>query len=287
MKLAKLFGLMRGNLVLFISVLYLVVLVTVSLTAPWIAPFDYAEQDRSAILSAPTFHFYEHGVLSHFLGTDAVGRDLLSTLMYGGRYTLLIGGSVIVLSACVGIVIGLFAGFFGGTLDYFLMRLMDLILSFPSLLLALVLVAVLGPGLVNSTIAIAVVQLPHFVRLVRAQVMQEKKKDYFAAVKILGASRLRLMFIHLLPNCVSPIIVQSTLNFSEAILSAAALGFLGLGAQPPTPEWGTMLADAREFIFKAWWVAFFPGLAILITVLAINILGDSLRDKLDPRLKKA
>jgi dipeptide transport system permease protein len=164
---------------------------------------------------------------------------------------------------------------------------MDIILAFPSLLLALVLVAILGPGLFNAMIAIAVVLQPHFARLTRAAVMNEKNREYVTSARLAGANHLRLMFVTILPNCLAPLIVQATLSFSNAILEAAALGFLGMGAQPPTPEWGTMLARGREFITSAWWIVTFPGLAILITVLAINLIGDGLRDALDPKLKRS
>ena len=167
------------------------------------------------------------------------------------------------------------------------MRIMDIILAFPSLLLALVLVAILEPSLTNAMIAIAIVAQPHYVRLTRASAMGELQKDYVTSARVVGAGRARLMFITVLPNCLAPIIVQAALSFSTAILDAAALGFLGMGAQPPTPEWGTMLAEAREFILRAWWVVTFPGLAILITVLSINLMGDGLRDALDPKLKRS
>jgi dipeptide transport system permease protein len=192
-----------------------------------------------------------------------------------------------VLSLVSGVTVGLIAGFFGGVVDTIIMRVMDIILSFPSLILALVLVAILGPGLMNAMIAIALVLQPHFARLTRAAVMAEKNREYVVAARLAGASRLRLMFKTILPNCMAPLIVQGTLSFSNAILDAAALGFLGMGAQPPTPEWGTMLAEAREFITRAWWVVTFPGLAILITVLAINLVGDGMRDALDPKLKRS
>jgi dipeptide transport system permease protein len=168
-----------------------------------------------------------------------------------------------------------------------IMRIMDVILAFPSLLLALVLVAILGPGLLNAMIAIALVLQPHFARLTRAAVMAEKNREYVMAARVAGASKTRLMFRTILPNCLGPLIVQATLSFSNAILDAAALGFLGMGAQPPTPEWGTMLAEAREFILRAWWVVTLPGLAILITVLAINLMGDGLRDAFDPKMKRS
>ena len=229
----------------------------------------------------------EGGSASFLLGTDAVGRDILSRLIYGTRYSLFIGVIVTVIALVGGIVIGVFAGYFRGWVDTVIMRLMDIILAFPSLLLALVLVAVLGPGLTNAMIAIALVFQPHFVRLTRAAVMAEKSRDYVVAAKVAGAGPLRLMFKTILPNCMAPLIVQATLSFSNAILDAAALGFLGMGAQPPTPEWGTMLAEAREFILRAWWVVTLPGLAILVTVLAINLMGDGLRDALDPKLKRS
>jgi dipeptide transport system permease protein len=212
---------------------------------------------------------------------------MLSRLIYGSRYSLFIGCIVVSLSLFVGVVVGLIAGYVGGTLDTFVMRVMDIILSFPSLLLALALVAILGPSLINAMIAIALIQQPHYVRLVRASVMVERSKDYVTAARVSGVGPLRLMFVTILPNCMAPLLVQAALSFSNAILDAAALGFLGMGAQPPAPEWGTMLAEAREFILRAWWVVTFPGLAILITVLAINLMGDGLRDALDPRLKRS
>ena len=194
---------------------------------------------------------------------------------------------VVVLALAGGITVGLIAGYFKGWVDALIMRLMDIILAFPSLLLALVLVALLGPSLTNAMISIAIVLQPHYVRLTRAAVMGEMVKDYVTSAKVVGAGTGRLMFRTILPNCMPPIIVQAALSFSTAILDAAALGFLGQGAQPPTPEWGTMLADSREFITSAWWIVTLPGLAILLTVLAINLVGDGLRDALDPKLKRS
>ncbi len=194
---------------------------------------------------------------------------------------------MVLIAASVGIVLGVLAGYFRGWVDTVIMRVMDVILAFPSLLLALVLVAILGPGLVNAMLAISLVLQPHFARLVRAAVMAEKNREYVTSAKMAGAGHLRLMIKTILPNCLGPLIVQATLSFSNAILDAAALGFLGMGAQPPTPEWGTMLAKAREFISSDPWIVTFPGLAILITVLAINLVGDGLRDALDPKLKRS
>ena len=268
-----------------IGLVVFLLLVVIALAAPLIAPHAPNAQYRDAVLVPP---FWEEGGRAAYpLGTDAVGRDMLSRLLYGSRYSLFIGVIVTSIALTGGIVVGVVAGYFRGWVDTVIMRLMDIILAFPSLLLALVLVAVLGPGLTNAMIAIALVLQPHFVRLTRAAVMAEKTRDYVTAAKVAGAGPLRLMFRTILPNCMAPLIVQGTLSFSTAILDAAALGFLGMGAQPPTPEWGTMLAEAREFILRAWWVVTFPGLAILITVLAINVMGDGLRDALDPKLKRS
>src|SRR6185312_2279371 len=262
-----------------------VALVLVAIFAPLLAPHEPYLQYRDAVLVPPVWQ--EGGRSAYLLGTDAVGRDILSRLIYGARYSLFIGIVVTTVAMFCGILIGVIAGYFRGWIDTAIMRLMDIILAFPSLLLALVLVAVLGPGLINAMIAIALVYQPHFVRLTRAAVMAEKSRDYVVAAKVAGAGPLRLMFRTILPNCMAPLIVQGTLSFSNAILDAAALGFLGMGAQPPTPEWGTMLAEAREFILRAWWVVTLPGIAILVTVLAINVMGDGLRDALDPKLKRS
>lgn len=261
------------------------ILVFVAIFAPWIAPFPPDEQFRNALLKPPIWD--PNADPRFILGTDPVGRDMLSRLIHGARYSLFIGFFVVVGALVVGVILGVLAGYFRGWVDVLIMRIMDIILAFPPLLLALVLVAILGPGLFNAMIAIALVLQPHFARLVRAAVMAEKSREYVTAAKLSGAGHFRLMMVTILPNCLGPLIVQATLSFSNAILEAAALGFLGMGAQPPTPEWGTMLASAREFILKAPWVVTFPGLAILITVLAINLIGDGLRDALDPKLKRS
>lgn len=264
---------------------FLAVVLFCVIFADLIAPFDPSLQNRSALLLPPIWT--EAGHWPYILGTDAVGRDMLSRLIYGARYSMFIGFVVVSLAVIVGTLLGLLAGYYSGWLDTLMMRLMDVILAFPSLLLALGLVAVLGPGLLNAMYAIALVMLPHFVRLTRANVLSEKNRDYVIASRIVGASNWRLMFNTILPNCMAPLIVQATLSFSNAILDAAALGFLGMGAQPPLPEWGAMLAEAREFISRAWWVVTFPGLAILLTVLSINLVGDALRDALDPRMRRS
>lgn len=270
------------------AVIGLVVLgfmVAIAILAPVLAPHSPELQYRDALLKPPAWE--AGGSWTYVLGTDAVGRDMLSRLMYGARFSLVIGVVVVTLALIGGITLGLIAGYFRGWVDIVIMRIMDIILAFPSLLLALVLVAVLGPGLVNAMLAIALVLQPHFARLVRAAVMSEANRDYVTSSRLAGAGHVRLMLVTILPNCLAPLIVQATLSFSAAILEAAALGFLGLGAQPPTPEWGTMLATAREFITRAPWVVTFPGVAILVTVLAINLIGDGLRDALDPKLKRS
>ncbi|MFS8147145.1 ABC transporter permease subunit [Rhizobium sp. BR 249] len=268
-----------------IGLVVFAVVLLLAIFAPLVSPHLPDEQNRQLMLAPPSW--MTGGSLTFPLGTDPVGRDILSRLIYGARFSLFIGVIVVSLSVVSGVLVGLAAGFFRGYIDIVVMRMMDIVMAFPSLLLALVLVAILGPGLTNAMIAISIVNLPHFVRLTRASVMSEREREYVIASRVAGAGKLRLMFKTILPNCLGPLIVQATLAFSAAILDAAALGFLGQGAQAPTPEWGTMLAESREFISRAWWVVTFPGLAILITVLAINLMGDGLRDALDPKLKRS
>jgi dipeptide transport system permease protein len=254
-----------------------------ALFAGWIAPHDPTEQFRDALLSPPG---WTGGDARFPLGTDDVGRDMLSRLLHGARLSMFIGLAAVLLSAGPGIVLGLLCAFYPRVLGTAVLRLMDVMLSLPSLLLAIAVVAILGSGLSNTVLAIAFVSLPSYVRLVRASAMAELGRDYVVASRLAGAGPLRLMFDTVLPNCLAPVIVTATMGFSDAILSAAALGFLGLGAQPPLPEWGTMLASARDYIERANWVVTLPGLSILVTVLAINLMGDGLRDALDPRLKR-
>ncbi|MBU6499269.1 MAG: ABC transporter permease subunit [Rhodospirillales bacterium] len=275
------FGENRGAIV---GLTIMGMLVLVSVFAGVAAPLSPIQQFREHFLAPPIWQ--SGGVDRFLLGTDDVGRDILSRLIYGARLSLLIGMSVVALSLCTGTVLGLTAAFAGGLVDIVIMRVMDILLVFPSLLLAIVIVAILGPGLFNAMLAVAVVALPGYTRLARASALAELARDYVSASRSAGASTLRLMFDTVLPNCTAPLIVQATLGFSSAILDAAALGFLGLGAQPPTPEWGTMLAGALQFYQRAWWVLAFPGLAILFTVLAFNLFGDGLRDALDPKLKR-
>lgn len=252
--------------------------------ANFVAPHSPSDQYRDALLLPPAW--LEGGNWSFVLGTDDVGRDILSRLIYGSRLSIAVGIVAVTASLVMGILLGLIAGYFKGIIDTAIMRIVDIMLAMPSLLLAIAIVAILGPSIVNAALAISIVSLPHYVRLTRAATMAEMSRDYVTSSRVIGASPLRLMFICILPNCLAPLIVQATLGFSSAILDMAALGFLGLGAQPPTPEWGSMLADALQFVQRAWWVVTFPGLMILITVLAFNLMGDGLRDALDPKLKQ-
>ena len=266
------------------GIVILILLILVAALAPLIAPHSPIEQFRDNFLTPPVWQ--QGGTASFPLGTDDVGRDMLSRLIYGARLSLLIGFVVVTLALLTGTTLGLAAAFAGGTIDIIIMRAMDIVLVFPSLLLAIVIVAILGPSLGNAMLAVVVVTLPGYTRLARAAALSELARDYVTATRSAGASTLRLMFNTVLPNCVAPLIVQASLGFSTAILDAAALGFLGLGAQPPTPEWGTMLAGAFQYYQRAWWVLAFPGFAILITVLAFNLFGDGLRDALDPKLRR-
>ena len=263
---------------------YIIIMLVIAIGANVIAPHAPAEQFRDALLRPPVW--MEGGSWKFLLGTDDVGRDILSRLMYGARLSLLVGCLVVVLSLILGVIFGLFAGYYGGVIDAIIMRVVDIMLALPSLLLALVLVAIFGPSIVNASLALTFVALPHYVRLTRAAVLVEVNRDYVTASRVAGAGATRQMFINILPNCLAPLIVQASLGFSNAILDMAALGFLGMGAQPPTPEWGTMLSDVLQFAQSAWWVVTFPGVIILLTVLAFNLMGDGLRDALDPKLKQ-
>ena len=260
-----------------VGLAYIIIMLLVAVFADLLAPHAPAEQFRDALLHPPVWQ--EGGNWSYILGTDDVGRDVLSRLMYGARLSLLVGCLVVVLSLIFGVIFGLLAGYLGGVVDATIMRLVDI-------MLALVLVAIFGPSIVNASIALTFVALPHYIRLTRAAVLVEVNRDYVTASSVAGAGMLRQMFVNILPNCLAPLIVQASLGFSNAILDMAALGFLGMGAQPPTPEWGTMLSDVLQYAQSAWWVVTFPGLVILLTVLAFNLMGDGLRDALDPKLKQ-
>ena len=282
--LREFWGYFSKNRGAVIGLAVVIVVLSMAAFAPLMAPYPPDLTNNAAYLKPPAWQ--AGGSSAYLLGTDAIGRDILSRLIWGARLSLLIGIAVVALSIVVGIALGLVAGFARGMTEIAIMRLMDIILTLPSLLLAIVIVAILGPGIMNAMLAVAVVVLPHYVRITRAAVISETSKDYVTAARANGAGVGRLMFVEVLPNCAAPLIVQASLGVSVAILDAAALGFLGLGAQPPASEWGTMLADAREFVLRAWWVVTLPGVMILATVLAFNLLGDGLRDALDPKLKR-
>jgi len=274
---------MRANKGAMLGLAIIGLLIVCAVFADVIAPHDPIEQFRQHFRQPPV---WSDGTWEFPFGTDDVGRCLLSRIIHGTRISLFIGCIVVTLSLALGLAFGLVSGFFRGLPDIGLMRMMDIVLAMPSLLLSIVIVAILGPSLVNAMIAVAITYVPHYARLTRAAVLTELSKDYVTASRVAGAGTLRLMLDTVLPNCMSPIIVQATLSFSTAILDAAALGFLGLGARAPTPEWGTMLADAVKFLRAAPWIVTLPGLAIFVTVLAFNLMGDGLRDALDPKLKR-
>jgi dipeptide transport system permease protein len=261
------------------------IVVALAILADAVSPYPPNEQFRDAVRAAPVWA--EGGSWRFILGTDGLGRDMLSRLIHGARISLFIGIAVMSVSFVLGIAAGLAAAYFGGLVDVVVSRLMDLIMAVPSLVLAILVVAVLGPSLANTIVAVTIVYLPRYVRLVRGSALNELTKEYVIAARVSGVGPLRLMLSTVLPNCLAPLIVQAALGVSDAILEAAALGFLGLGAQPPLSEWGTMLADAREFIRSNPWLVTLPGLAILVTVVSINLLGDGLRDALDPRMRRS
>jgi peptide/nickel transport system permease protein len=222
--------------------------------------------------------------LEHPMGTDDLGRDMLSLIIYGSRISIRIGFFSVGLAIIVGVILGALSGYFGGAVDNIIMRLMDIMLAFPSILLALVIVAVIGPGLLNAMIAVGIVSIPTYARITRASVISERSREYVQASRALGANSFRLLMQHILPNALSPIIVAGSLGIATAILDAAGLGFLGLGAQPPTPEWGLLLSRNKSHIFTSPWMVVFPGISIMFLVLGFNLIGDGLRDALDPRL---
>lgn len=260
------------------SALFLILLVIVALIAPLLAPYGYNQQNLDEILLSPR--------TSHWLGTDEFGRDVLSRIIYGSRISLEVGFVAVVFSLIIGGVLGAVAGYYGGKVDNISMRFMDILLAIPGILLAIAIVNALGPGLFNVMIAVGIASIPTYARIVRASVLSIRGQEYVEAARAIGERDKSIIFRCILPNCLAPIIVQSTLGVAWAILSAAGLSFLGLGLQPPTPEWGAMLSEGRQYIFDAYWVTTFPGLAIVLIVLALNIFGDGLRDSLDPRLKK-
>lgn len=263
------------------------VLLILAIFAEWIAPYDPIVPLKNVKRrDTPCIALLGCQGEQHLMGIDGNSRDQFSRVVFGARLSLQIGVSTITFAIVIGGLLGAVAGFLGGWLDDLIMRSLDVLMAFPSLLLAIAIVAVLGPGLINALLAIAIVQIPVYARVVRASVLSVKELDYVAASRALGASQIRILFTRILPNALTPLIVQGTLGIATAILSAAALSFLGLGAEFPTPEWGLMLGEERNSVFNAPHLVFFPGLAIMLTVLSFNLLGDGLRDALDPRLSQ-
>lgn len=261
-----------------IGLIIISLLIIIAAFAPQIATHSPTDQNIIDRYQAPSSE--------HWLGTDELGRDIFSRLVHGSRITIQIGVITVGISMIVGVFLGAVAGYFGRWVDQIIMRLIDIMMAFPSILLAIALVAVLGKSLTNAMIAVGIVGVPHFARIVRSTVLSVKETEYIEASRVIGAKNGRILFSHVLPNCLAPIIVQATLTIGTAILDAAGLSFLGLGAQPPLPEWGAMLSDGRSALQTAPWVVMFPGFAILLVVLGFNLLGDGLRDALDPRLKQ-
>ncbi|MDQ1147349.1 peptide/nickel transport system permease protein [Bacillus sp. SORGH_AS 510] len=251
--------------------------IILAILAPVIAPFSYKEQVLSDRMLAPSSE--------HWFGTDDFGRDIFSRIVYGARISLWVGTFSVIGSVVFGTILGIVAGYYGRWVDSIISRIFDIMLAFPSILLAIAVVAILGPSLRNALIAIAVINIPNFGRLVRSKVLSVKQEEYIMAARAVGMRDTRILFRHILPNSISPVIVQATLAIATAIIEAAALGFLGMGAQAPTPEWGKMLADSKNYITQAPWTLFFPGVAIMLTVLGFNLMGDGLRDILDPKMK--
>ena len=274
---------LRRNKTAVAGMIVIAIFVFTAFLAPLLSPHDPVDAALYDQLKPPIWS--EAGSMKNLLGTDDLGRDILSRLIYGARVSLLVAVVTVGIGVVFGSLLGAVSGYYKGFLDNIIMRFMDILLAFPHILLAIVIMAYLGPGLRNAMIAIGIIYIPRFARIVRASVLEEYEKDYVTASKAVGARDWRIIFAAIFPNCLAPLIVQTTLGFASAILDAAALGFLGLGAQPPTPEWGAMIAMGRSHILRAWWVMTFPGIAILLAVLGFNLFGDGLRDALDPRLR--
>ena len=264
----------KSAMVGFGIVIFFIIL---AIVGPYIAPQGIDDQNLSIRLQAPSSDFW--------FGTDDLGRDVLSRILHGAQLSLTVGLTAVLMSAVVGSFLGIIAGYYGRWIDTIISRVFDIMLAFPSILLAIAIVSILGPSLRNALIAIAIINIPNFGRLIRSRVLSIKEEEYIHAAKAIGMKNSRILWRHILPNSMTPIIVQGTLAIATAIIEAAALGFLGLGAEQSTPEWGKMLADSRMFLLNAPWAMIFPGLAIMLTVIGFNLLGDGLRDALDPRMK--
>jgi len=269
---------LRRNRAAVAGAIILAIEIILAVGAPAFARYDPIEQDFTVALQGPTH--------AHLFGTDDVGRDLLSRVMYGARISLSVGLIAVGIGSITGVILGVIAGFYGGVIDTLLLRFMDVLLAFPGILLALAVVAVLGPGLYNVMIAVGFGGIPAYTRLARASTLSVRERDYVLAARAIGCPNGRIMARYILPNVIPPVIVLATLGIAGAILTAAGLSFIGVGAQPPSPEWGAMLSLGRQYLQRAWWVTVFPGLAIMLTVLSVNMVGDAVRDALDPKLRR-
>nr|WP_288829576.1 ABC transporter permease [uncultured Clostridium sp.] len=265
------------NRLAVVGLIIIVIELIVAILAPYIIPYDYTTMDMASTFATPS--------LKHLFGCDDMGRDIFSRVLYGARFSISMGVLSIAIATVIGCTVGAVAGFYGGWIDNLLMRFLDIIQAVPGLLMNIVIAAILGPGFINTIIAMAFGYIPGMARMLRAQMLRERGNEYIEAANSINCSKFRIIVHHLIPNCMSPIIVQATMGVAQAITLAAGLSFIGLGIQPPTPEWGAMLSGARQFIRQAPHLIFFPGLAIAITVLALNLMGDGLRDALDPKLK--
>jgi len=269
---------LRKNKAAMFGLFVIVGLILMAITAPWIAPYGYDDQNLAEANQFPN--------AAHWMGTDNFGRDMLSRIIYGARISLQVGFIAVGIGAAIGGTLGAIAAFYGGHTDNIIMRLIDVLLAIPNILLAISISAALGPGLTNAMIAVGVGTMPTYARVVRASVLTVKEQEYIEAARCIGAKNWQIIAKHIIPNAMAPIIVQATLGVASAILSAASLSFIGLGIQPPVPEWGAMLSAGRQYIRDYWHIVTFPGLAIMLTIFALNLLGDGLRDALDPRLKR-
>ncbi|WP_051189023.1 ABC transporter permease [Halalkalibacillus halophilus] len=268
---------LRKNRLAIAGFIIIAFFIVVGLVAPFLTPYTFSEQDPVNRLQSPN--------MDHWLGTDHLGRDIFTRIAHGARISLMVGFFAVTGALLFGTLFGIIAGYYGRWIDMLISRIFDILLAFPSILLAIAVVAILGASLQNALIAIAIINIPIFGRLVRSKVISLREEEFILAAKAQGMKSGRILRHHILPNSLAPIIVQGTLGFGTAILEAAALGFLGLGAQPPTPEWGKMLADSRDFIQLAPWTLIFPGVSIMLVVLGFNLIGDGLRDALDPKMK--
>lgn len=266
------------NPIIPVGAIIIVLMIFVGTFAPYLAPYDPSKMYSRNRREAPSKQFW--------LGTDRLGRDMLSRLIWGTRVSLVIGVLAVSVSLVIGLTIGMISGYYGGMIDEILMRIMDIIFAFPSLLLAIALIAVTGPSMRNIIFVVGLIRIPRFARILRGTVLSIKEKEFVEAARALSKSDVGIMLQHILPNCIAPLTVEASLSIATAIITESALSFLGIGVRPPTPSWGQMIADGRSELFTAPWIVIFPGLAIMVTVLGYNLLGDGLRDALDPRLRQ-